>query len=151
MTDVVTVSADVERIVIVNPTAPNVVEIIESAGTETVVVREAEPPQILEIVSPGPQGPRGERGVGTVFTTPEPPENPEPGWKWIDPETGCEFTWILDGTTGCWIEVGASGLVINGVATSFSDAVSTEADNRLRTGTDGKLYAPPASWASTNW
>jgi hypothetical protein len=55
-------------------------------------------------------GPRGEIGPSTVFTGVTPPENPQDGWKWMDPESGVEYTWFDDGNSSQWVETGGVGL-----------------------------------------
>jgi hypothetical protein len=55
-------------------------------------------------------GPRGEIGPSTVFTEATPPENPQNGWKWMDPESGVEYTWFYDGNSSQWVETGGVGL-----------------------------------------
>jgi hypothetical protein len=55
-------------------------------------------------------GPKGEIGPSTVFTGVTPPENPQDGWKWIDPESGVEYTWFDDGNSSQWVETGGVGL-----------------------------------------
>ena len=45
------------------------------------------------------------------------PENPQPGMKWIQGTTGIEWTYVDDGTSQQWIEVGTAGpAVIPGIA-----------------------------------
>ena len=55
-------------------------------------------------------GPKGEIGPSTVFTEATPPENPQDGWKWMDPESGVEYTWFDDGNSSQWVEAGGVGL-----------------------------------------
>jgi hypothetical protein len=46
-----------------------------------------------------------------VITSDTAPVSPVDGMKWVDLNTGIEYTWVDDGNSGQWIEVGASGYV----------------------------------------
>lgn len=60
--------------------------------------------------SQGLQGLLG-RGLWTEAPTATPPATPEYGDRWFNTDTGLEYTWIQDGTTGQWVDTRTSGYV----------------------------------------
>lgn len=58
----------------------------------------------------GPQGIQGFQGPNAAISFgPTPPLSPLIGDRWVDSETGIEYTWINDGNNQTWVEVSASG------------------------------------------
>ncbi len=70
----------------------------------------------------GPTGPQGVQGIqgltgATGATGPQgyqvtfgttPPANPENGYEWIDSVTGIKYTWVVDGDSSQWVELGGN-------------------------------------------
>ena len=58
----------------------------------------------------GPQGIQGFQGPNAAISFgPTPPVSPLIGDRWVDSNSGIEYTWINDGTNQVWVEVSASG------------------------------------------
>jgi hypothetical protein len=66
---------------ILDPLAPAILEILGANAVTTLEVPAANEPEIIEIVSEGPQG---APGLQNVFVGPTPPDNPQDGWVWIN-------------------------------------------------------------------
>ncbi len=54
----------------------------------------------------GPTGPTGQNYQVTFSATP--PVSPLPGDQWIDSDTGIVYTWLDDGTSSQWVELGGA-------------------------------------------
>lgn len=56
----------------------------------------------------GPTGPTGANGVGTYTEAPNPPTVPAPvdGDRWLDTDTGIEYTYLSDASGAQWVETG---------------------------------------------
>ncbi len=109
------------------PTPPesptNGVDWVDSAtGIKYTYLEDGDSGQWVELggnLSWGPTGPTGAQGeVGpTGSTGPQgyqvslaatPPANPQQGYEWIDSATGIKYTYILDGDSGQWVELGGN-------------------------------------------
>ena len=61
----------------------------------------------------GPTGPTGSTGaVGYNYTySTTPPISPNVGDRWVDSNSGIEYTYVNDGDSSQWVEVSASGFI----------------------------------------
>jgi hypothetical protein len=57
----------------------------------------------------GPAGPTGAQGPGKFTLDTYPPTSPALGDKWINNESGIEYTWFSDGSKNRWVELAPSG------------------------------------------
>lgn len=91
---------------------------VAPGGAPTATITGAPGSQVLNLGlvtgDKGDKGDQGDIGPSTTFTGATPPASPQPGWKWIDPDSGIEYTWFDDGDSAQWVETGAGGAVING-------------------------------------
>ena len=60
----------------------------------------------------GSQGTQGLQGPNAAITFgATPPTNPLVGDRWVDSNSGLEYTWLYDGNSYQWVEVSASGFL----------------------------------------
>jgi hypothetical protein len=69
------------------------------------------------------------------------PSNPNDGDKWLNTTTGIEFTYVDDGTSAQWVELGGTLVTQNGAQTYISDTQPTDSGPyfwiQTGTGSDG--------------
>lgn len=59
---------------------------------------------------PGTVAAGGGGGSGAYFVSSTPPGSPAAGDRWLDSDTGVEYTYFSDGNTSQWVELGNTGL-----------------------------------------
>jgi hypothetical protein len=50
-------------------------------------------------------------GSGDYTASSTPPTSPTPGDRWFNIDDGVEYTYIQDGTSSQWVEIGSQGIV----------------------------------------
>lgn len=60
-------------------------------------------------------------GGGTYTVSATAPGSPVQGDRWLETDAGVEYTYVNDGNSSQWVELGPDGVVYGGPVVSFSD------------------------------
>ena len=89
------------------PNLPPVVTISPEAEIEVVQAGTSYRASATQLAGLGPQGPTGPMGPGKYTESPTPPtpesENLD-GDRWLNTDTGIEFTWVTDADGSQWVD-----------------------------------------------
>lgn len=143
------------------PNLPPVINLDPNAQIEVVQAGVSYRANASQVGSLGPTGPTGAAGASRYTESPNPPVQPPAnveGDRWLNTDTGIEFTWITDVDGGQWVDTslitsqgptgptGASGTSITG-PTGPTGAAGTNGTNGP-TGPTGQTGATGATGAT---